>query len=136
MSAENFASMLRITPDKTLEFEAVGGAQAPVVLKLENAQSTHTAFKIKTTAPKSYLVKPSSGVLEPNGSLEVNILLIPLFEPPKEPITDRSVNFIYESMASNPVFLFKQLHVKAISLFLGKIGQSSALRKTRWKRKG
>ena len=58
-------------------------------LVLENIQDTFVAFKIKTTAPRSYLVKPSSGIIAPRAKQDINILLIPLFEPPKEPRADR-----------------------------------------------
>merc|ERR1712187_13093 len=44
--------------------------------KLVNASSSvHVAYKVKTTAPKAYLVRPSAGVLEPNKSVDVQIIL-------------------------------------------------------------
>jgi len=39
--------------------------------------SGNVAFKVKTTVPKAYLVRPSSGTLKPNGSQEVLIILQP-----------------------------------------------------------
>lgn len=45
------------------------------LLKLKNTTSAGAAFKVKTTAPKNYLVKPSAGVIPGNGTLEVKITL-------------------------------------------------------------
>lgn len=72
--------------------QVTGGVQSQVTLQLENLTDSFAAFKIKTTAPRSYLVKPSSGVIGPKKSQEINILLIPLFEPPKDPVADRSAH--------------------------------------------
>jgi len=35
------------------------------------------AFKVKTTAPKNYQVKPFQGVLNPGGSTKVEITIVP-----------------------------------------------------------
>ena len=45
------------------------------MLKLKNTSSSAAAFKVKTTAPKNYLVKPSAGVLSANGTTEIKITL-------------------------------------------------------------
>eukprot|EP01055_Gregarina_sp_Pseudo9_P004550 Gregarina_sp_Pseudo_9__4549@NODE_471_length_2761_cov_130_900073_g433_i1_p2_GENE_NODE_471_length_2761_cov_130_900073_g433_i1NODE_471_length_2761_cov_130_900073_g433_i1_p2_ORF_typecomplete_len239_score40_62Motile_Sperm/PF00635_26/1_2e26Motile_Sperm/PF00635_26/5_4e02PapDlike/PF14874_6/0_00012HALZ/PF02183_18/0_14_NODE_471_length_2761_cov_130_900073_g433_i119222638 len=85
----NTTSILKFTPERVLEFNVVGGSQSHVVLQLDNPSENNVAFKIKTTAPKSYLVKPSSGVVQPRSRQEVNILLIPLYEPPRDSSPDR-----------------------------------------------
>lgn len=38
---------------------------------LKNPTDQPIVFKIKTTAPKRYCVRPNSGILEPNNSLQV-----------------------------------------------------------------
>lgn len=38
---------------------------------LKNPTDQPILFKIKTTAPKRYCVRPNSGLLEPHNSLEV-----------------------------------------------------------------
>jgi hypothetical protein len=44
------------------------------ILTLQNKSSEkNIAFKIKTTAPKCYLVKPNIGVCKPNETLQVHI---------------------------------------------------------------
>jgi len=40
------------------------------------------AFKVKTTAPKQYCVRPNSGFIQPNSSVEVQVLLQAMKEDP------------------------------------------------------
>ena len=35
-------------------------------LTLKNPTNTHVGFKVKTTAPKQYCVRPNSGIIEPH----------------------------------------------------------------------
>jgi hypothetical protein len=41
------------------------------VLKIRNPNSHPVAFKVKTTAPKQYCVRPNSGRVEPGKEVEV-----------------------------------------------------------------
>jgi len=50
-------------------------AQPQKKLTLKNLHKGHVAFKVKTTAPKNYLVRPSAGTLKPNDSVTVLITL-------------------------------------------------------------
>lgn len=47
-----------------------------------NSNSQPVAFKVKTTAPKQYCVRPNSGRVEPGERVEVQVLLQPLKEEP------------------------------------------------------
>ncbi|KAJ4294450.1 phosphatidylinositol-binding protein scs2 [Kalmusia sp. IMI 367209] len=51
-------------------------------LKLRNNHSDPVAFKVKTTAPKQYCVRPNSGRIEPGDHVEVQILLQAMKEDP------------------------------------------------------
>lgn len=51
-------------------------------LNLTNSNSQPVAFKVKTTAPKQYCVRPNSGRMEPGERVEVQVLLQPLKEEP------------------------------------------------------
>lgn len=82
------SDLFRLSVDK-LSFDARPGEQSESTLGLENLTDGYLAFKVKTTAPKGYLVKPSNGVLEPNGKKDISIHLLPQFEPPKNPNGDR-----------------------------------------------
>ncbi|RMZ88567.1 hypothetical protein DV736_g4191, partial [Chaetothyriales sp. CBS 134916] len=52
------------------------------ILKLTNANTSPVAFKVKTTAPKQYCVRPNSGVIQPNSEVEVQVLLQAMKEDP------------------------------------------------------
>jgi DNA-directed RNA polymerase I, II, and III subunit RPABC2 len=80
-------TMLQVEPDSSLHFCKTPSTPSPSrTLKLTNTHSGHVAFKVKTTAPKAYLVRPSSGTLRPRASQEVQIILQPAG------ITDGHVN--------------------------------------------
>ncbi|KAF2127084.1 VAMP-associated protein [Dothidotthia symphoricarpi CBS 119687] len=51
-------------------------------LRLMNPHSDPIAFKVKTTAPKQYCVRPNSGRIEPGQDVEVQILLQAMKEDP------------------------------------------------------
>jgi len=55
------------------------------ILKIKNPNHTPVAFKVKTTAPKQYCVRPNSGRIEPGKEVEVSVLLQAMKqEPPLE----------------------------------------------------
>ncbi|KAI9729916.1 MAG: phosphatidylinositol-binding protein scs2 [Claussenomyces sp. TS43310] len=51
-------------------------------LKINNPNHTPVAFKVKTTAPKQYCVRPNSGRIEPGKAVEVSVLLQPMKQEP------------------------------------------------------
>ncbi|KAL2118556.1 hypothetical protein VTJ04DRAFT_8216 [Mycothermus thermophilus] len=52
-------------------------------LKITNPNSLPVYFKVKTTAPKQYCVRPNSGRIEPGSTVEVSVLLQAMkAEPP------------------------------------------------------
>ncbi|KAF2742394.1 VAMP-associated protein [Sporormia fimetaria CBS 119925] len=51
-------------------------------LRLHNPHSDSVAFKVKTTAPKQYCVRPNSGRIEPGEQVEIKILLQAMKEDP------------------------------------------------------
>lgn len=68
--------LLTLEPDSTLYFCKSQSTTSPFrMLKLSNSSNGSVAFKVKTTAPKAYLVRPSSGVLKPSENQEVQIIL-------------------------------------------------------------
>ncbi|KAK4104531.1 VAMP-associated protein [Parathielavia hyrcaniae] len=52
------------------------------VLKLKNPNTAPVAFKVKTTAPKQYCVRPNSGRIEPGHEVEVSVLLQAMKQEP------------------------------------------------------
>ncbi|XP_068618086.1 vesicle-associated membrane protein-associated protein B/C isoform X3 [Battus philenor] len=53
-------------------------------MRLTNPTTDTVLFKIKTTAPKKYCVRPNSGVLEPNSKVEIAITPQPVYLDPNE----------------------------------------------------
>lgn len=48
------------------------------ILKLTNPTDKKICFKVKTTAPKRYCVRPNSGFIDPFGTVNVAVMLQPL----------------------------------------------------------
>jgi hypothetical protein len=47
-------------------------------LKLSNPSERRVCFKVKTTAPKRYCVRPNNGLIEPLGSTTIAVMLQPI----------------------------------------------------------
>jgi len=77
-------SLLNITPPDFLSFGGTDFSQTQTKkLIVENALSDqNVAFKVKTTALKAYLVRPSSAVLRPGEKMEIAVMLQRLPEVP------------------------------------------------------
>jgi hypothetical protein len=75
---------LLLDPSNELRFKGPFDDYVTVSLTIRNPTEKRIAFKIKTTAPKRYCVKPNSGVLDPAQSMKVNVLLQPFVYDPSE----------------------------------------------------
>ncbi|KAK5163718.1 phosphatidylinositol-binding protein scs2 [Saxophila tyrrhenica] len=71
------------------------------VLRLRNPSSDPVAFKVKTTAPKQYCVRPNSGRIEGSGFVEVQVLLQAMKEDPPPDAKCRD-KFLVQSVAISP----------------------------------
>mmetsp|Transcript_10901 Transcript_10901/g.27563 ORF Transcript_10901/g.27563 Transcript_10901/m.27563 type:complete len:252 (-) Transcript_10901:174-929(-) len=49
--------------------------QIPVTLTVNNTKDVPVAFKVKTTSPKKYIVRPSTGVVKPGASVDVQVIM-------------------------------------------------------------
>jgi len=67
-------------------------------LKIRNPGRTPIAFKVKTTAPKQYCVRPNSGRIEPGKEVEVTVLLQAMKQEPPLDIKCRD-KFLVQSVA-------------------------------------
>ncbi|KAI1402039.1 VAMP-associated protein [Hypoxylon fuscum] len=52
------------------------------VLRIRNSNTHPVAFKVKTTAPKQYCVRPNSGRVEPGKEVEVSVILQAMKQEP------------------------------------------------------
>ncbi|KXN72090.1 hypothetical protein CONCODRAFT_77977 [Conidiobolus coronatus NRRL 28638] len=77
-------SAVILEPSNNLIFERPLTIQSQEILKIKNRNSEPIAFKVKTNSPRQYCVRPNAGKVEPNGEVEVTILLQPFKEEPAE----------------------------------------------------
>lgn len=67
---------LTISPSEHLKFRFELKKQSSTTLRLTNTgTSNDVAFKVKTTSPKKYCVRPNTGVVAPGATQEVQILM-------------------------------------------------------------
>ena len=73
--------VLEIDPQSVLTF-AVDPFTSSVVthIKLRNPSRWRLCFKIKTTSPKQFTVKPNSGVLDPSDGVQIVVTLLQPFQ--------------------------------------------------------
>ena len=72
--------VLEISP-RELRFSGNGAVHADTQLELHNPTQKRVAFKVKTTAPRRYCVRPNSGVIDPSSSAKVGIVYQPVDTP-------------------------------------------------------
>ncbi|BFZ56144.1 phosphatidylinositol-binding protein scs2 [Savitreella phatthalungensis] len=70
-------------------------------LRVRNPNNTPVAFKVKTTAPKLYCVRPNSGRIEAGQEIEVQVLLQAMKEEPPADFKCRD-KFLVQSTAISP----------------------------------
>ncbi|XP_028138738.1 vesicle-associated membrane protein-associated protein B/C [Diabrotica virgifera virgifera] len=69
--------VLQIEPQHELKFKGPFNEPSGTYMKLTNPTDKRVVYKIKTTAPKKYCVRPNSGILEPNSHTEISIFFQP-----------------------------------------------------------
>ncbi|CAH8383949.1 unnamed protein product [Eruca vesicaria subsp. sativa] len=75
--------MLDIQP-RTLKFPVDLKKQTTCMVQLTNTTDRYVAFKVKTTSPKKYCVRPNVGVVAPNSSCEFSVIMQAFKEPPPD----------------------------------------------------
>ncbi|CAG9330260.1 unnamed protein product [Blepharisma stoltei] len=73
-----------IDPNRELEFEYIKNATIISNINIKNISTQQLAFKVRTTAPKSYLVRPNQGILLPDETKVIQIVMNPTPEYPGE----------------------------------------------------
>ncbi|KAL0580623.1 phosphatidylinositol-binding protein scs2 [Marasmius crinis-equi] len=71
-----------LNPSSSLGFNRPLTVLVKRTLTITNPHDQPVAFKVKTTAPKLYCVRPNSGKVEPGQSAEVAVMLQPLKDEP------------------------------------------------------
>jgi hypothetical protein len=73
---------VHLLPNNALGFNRPFTQLVKKSLTVTNQNAVPVAFKVKTTAPKLYCVRPNSGRIEPGDSIEVSVMLQPMKEEP------------------------------------------------------
>ncbi|CAJ0577653.1 unnamed protein product, partial [Mesorhabditis spiculigera] len=68
---------LQISPPQELVFQGPFTDVVTSPLRLMNRGTQPICFKVKTTAPKQYCVRPNSGIVAPGHTFEVSVMLQP-----------------------------------------------------------
>ena len=63
--------VLVIEPQNELTFVGPFTTAVSATMALKNPSDRKVCFKIKTTAPKRYCVKPNSGVIDPRETVQI-----------------------------------------------------------------
>ncbi|KAG2201490.1 hypothetical protein INT46_010106, partial [Mucor plumbeus] len=66
---------IKINLEDTISFERPLTRVVKQSVTIQNPNDKPIAFKVKTTAPKLYCVRPNSDIIPPNGSIDVQIML-------------------------------------------------------------
>ncbi|XP_038940072.1 vesicle-associated membrane protein-associated protein A isoform X2 [Rattus norvegicus] len=76
--------ILVLDPPSDLKFKGPFTDVVTTNLKLQNPSDRKVCFKVKTTAPRRYCVRPNSGVIDPGSIVTVSVMLQPFDYDPNE----------------------------------------------------
>jgi len=93
---EKVPQILTIVPDNELVFRGPFKDVVTTILKLQNPSDKKVCFKVKTTAPKRYCVRPNCGLIDPNESVNVAVMLQPFDY--KDPNENKRHKFLVQSV--------------------------------------
>jgi len=79
--------VLKIEPKNELHFKGPYTEIATEYLTLSNPSDRRVCFKIKTTAPKRYCVRPNSGIIDAKSSTVIAVML-----QPSPPVDSQQIN--------------------------------------------
>lgn len=71
---DDAAEILQLKPDDAIVFATVGNATMGTV-QVNNVSQKHVSYKIKTTSPDKFRVRPSAGILSPTQKTTIHVLL-------------------------------------------------------------
>ncbi|XP_031224462.1 vesicle-associated membrane protein-associated protein A isoform X1 [Mastomys coucha] len=76
--------ILVLDPPSDLKFKGPFTDVVTTNLKLQNPSDRKVCFKVKTTAPRRYCVRPNSGIIDPGSIVTVSVMLQPFDYDPNE----------------------------------------------------
>ncbi|KAG7271972.1 hypothetical protein CRUP_023852 [Coryphaenoides rupestris] len=91
--------VLLLEPQHELKFRGPFSDVITTTLKLSNPTDRNVCFKVKTTAPRRYCVRPNSGIIDAGTSINVSVMLQPFEYDPNEKSKHK---FMVQSMLAPP----------------------------------
>ncbi|KAI1899945.1 hypothetical protein AGOR_G00067150 [Albula goreensis] len=91
--------VLLLEPQHELKFRGPFTDVVTTSLKLANPTDRNVCFKVKTTAPRRYCVRPNSGVIDAGTSINVSVMLQPFDYDPNEKSKHK---FMVQSLLAPP----------------------------------
>ncbi|XP_068997033.1 vesicle-associated membrane protein-associated protein B/C-like isoform X2 [Embiotoca jacksoni] len=76
--------VLVLEPPHELKFRGPFTDVVTATLKLTNPTDRNVCFKVKTTAPRRYCVRPNSGIIDAGTSINISVMLQPFDYDPNE----------------------------------------------------
>nr|KJB49084.1 hypothetical protein B456_008G113000 [Gossypium raimondii] len=92
----SMGDLISIHPSE-LKFPFELRRQSSCSMQLTNKTEKYVAFKVKTTNPKKYCVRPNSGIVLPGSSCNVTVTMQAQKEAPPEPCRDK---FLVQSVVT------------------------------------
>ncbi|CAG8551251.1 832_t:CDS:2 [Paraglomus occultum] len=92
---------VELVPAHQLTFHRPFTQHVKEILSVRNPNNLPVAFKVKTTAPKQYCVRPNSGRIDPGESVDVQVILQPMKEDPPPDFKCRD-KFLVQSVPITP----------------------------------
>lgn len=80
--------IVAIDPENELRFVNSRDNQLKAYLTISNVSQGNVAYKVKTTAPRYYVVKPNQGILDRGQRINIDITLIPA------PVRSKKINIV------------------------------------------
>jgi len=129
---------LEVSPTE-LAFKVVPDAYSTKQLRLQNRSAKNMAFKIKTTNPRQYFVRPNQGIVPPGERTVIHVMMGKLPEVPKEKCKDRflvqsapfdgevsdSANFQWKAHFTDPKHKPDEIKLKCTYLTDGEAEQTN-----------
>lgn len=78
-----YSDLLEIAP-RELKFIFEPKKQSSCTIRLINKSQNHVAFKVKTTSPKKYCVRPNTGIIKPRASCDFTVTMQAQKAPPPD----------------------------------------------------
>ena len=71
---QDWTKLVTLNPPAAIIFKQGAEDKPFSMLELKNTSGHQILFKVKTTEPKRYIVRPNQGVLPPNSNISIKII--------------------------------------------------------------